>query len=286
MNWRWRQLFRQRGRGGGIGADPNLEFGADGPGREASDFDLSARSADWMHRIGRAASATTAERALALPEFHLIRTGDHFEASPGQARARTDAATLSAYAKERLCFSSALPAAQRAALEKALLSVLSGHPALCRRMLLAKPIDVALVSEAVSFRALGFPPHTNERALGVFWNQRSTPLAKLAIRVEAFSLRPWIAVHEMMHAVYFLALTEAERASIQDLLLPVYRDRRWVEEAVAVYAERAMGATYLPEDLDAPPPYGPIRRDWRKNQVFAHFMEKLLRPQSVTMALE
>lgn len=85
-------------------------------------------------------------------------------------------------------------------------------------------------------------------------------------------------VHEMAHAVHFLAFTESERQAIDQMLLPVYRSRRWVEEAVAIYAERAFGAEYGEDDLNAPGLYGKTRRDWSERHVFAQFMDELMRP--------
>jgi hypothetical protein len=85
-------------------------------------------------------------------------------------------------------------------------------------------------------------------------------------------------IHEMTHAVHFLAFTQKEREDIDRSLMPVYLNRTWVEEAVAIYAEKAFGAKYNENELNAPGLYGKTRREWHDKHMFALFMSELLRP--------
>ena len=70
-----------------------------------------------------------------------------------------------------------------------------------------------------------------------------------------------------------------KRDKIDRMLMPVYRSKRWVEEAVAIYAERAFGAEYTEGDLRAPGLYGKTRRDWNPDHVFSLFTKELFRPE-------
>lgn len=202
-----------------------------------------------------------------------------FEA-PRKPRARTAPELVSRLVDEklRLSFNGAAEPEQKAALS-GLSRVVSGNPAICRRLLLAKPIEVVLIPSGRDYREYGFPPNTNPIASGIFFNDDKAPTALLGLREELVSRKRHLMVHEMTHAVHFLALTKVERESIDKFLMPVYRSRRWVDEAVAIYAEKAFGAVYSEDELDAPGLYGKTRRDWRDRSVFALFMDELLWPE-------
>jgi hypothetical protein len=158
------------------------------------------------------------------------------------------------------------------------LRVLRGNPALTKRMLLAKPVSVVIVPEGHDYRSFGFPRNTNPNAAGIFWNSSKDEVALLGLREELIEKMPHLMVHEMAHAVHFLAFTQKERDDIDKFLLPVYRSRRWVEEAVAIYAERAFGARYSDSELAQRDLYGQTRREWNDRQVFAKFIAELMRP--------
>lgn len=263
-------------------ADESLdEFVGAGDERAPSLLDLSPRSKDWQQRLGafsrQGAPPLTASQ-LALPAFTLVRGGDLFERPKRELR-RTDPQLLAVYREKRLelVANGAARVEQEAAVE-GVLRVLSGNPALLLRMSIAKPISLIIVPKGRDFRELGFPPNTNPNAAGIFWNGPKDERALLGLREERIVAKPWLMVHEMAHAVHFLAFTEKEREAIDQMLLPVYRSRRWVEEAVAIYAERAFGAEYGEDDLRAPGLYGKTRRDWNDRQVFARFIEELMRP--------
>lgn len=295
------------GRKGAPGAasDEEFEGGAD---RAPAPFDLARGRARWQESLSRLARPGASSpwgpglaepshpsppggagpRAplanapdLALPAFSLVRGGDLFEAPRGARRARTPPDLLDAYAGQQLQLVGPRPPADvRDAAVQGVLRVLAGNPALARRMLLVRPVRLVVIPPGHDFRQHGFPPHTNPRAAGVFWNGPQDEHALLGLREERVLAKPWLMVHEMTHAVHLLAFTPKEREDIDRMLMPVYRSQRWVEEALAIYAERAFGARYDEDDLNAPGLYGKTRRDWDPQHVFSLFVAELFRPSS------
>jgi hypothetical protein len=256
------------------------EFVGEGEERAASPLDINPKSKDWQARLAKMSKSATLPSAaeLSLTAFTLIRGGDLFERTGGKP-ARSAPALVDTYADERLrLVANRAAATEKDAAMSGVLRVLRGNPALLKRMLLAKPVSVVIIPENRDFREFGFPRHTNPRAAGIFWNSSKDETALLGLREELIAGKPHLMVHEMTHAVHFLAFTEKERADIDKFLLPVYRSKRWVEEAVAIYAERAFGAKYAPEELSQPDLYGKTRRDWNDRQVFAKFIAELMRP--------
>lgn len=230
------------------------------------------------HRSGRPTSRVD----LALPAFTLIRGGDLFERG-GSTRTRrwaSDASLLEVFRSEQLrVVDNGVDRTTVGLAVEGLVRVVAGNAALCRRMLLAKPIRAILIPRGSDFRLFGFPRHTNPRSAGIFWNRPEDAEALLGLREEYVKPKPWLMIHEMTHAVHLLGLTSEERADIERLLMPVYRSRIWVEEAVAIYAERVFGAQYTEDDMNAPGLYGKTRRDWDPQHVFSLFMRMLLMPR-------
>lgn len=251
------------------------EFVGDGADRAAEELDLAVAARKWEQKVG--AASKRGPSALALPAFTLLRGGDLFERT-GKPK-RSDPALLDRYRDEnlRLEANGVAKSEQDSAVE-GVLRVLSGNPAVLGRMAIAKPIRLALIPQGEDFRRFGFPRHTNPHAAGIFWNDEKDDSALIGLREEHVARRPHLMVHEMTHAVHLIGLTKKERDDIDQFLLPVYRSRRWVEEAVAIYAERAFGAKYTEEDLQAPGLYGKTRRDWQPRHVFSLFMAEWLRP--------
>ncbi len=254
------------------------EFLADGEARTATPLELGK---GWEARLATLTQKASAPMDLALPAFTLIRGGDLYEPPKASKRSKTDAPLLDRYQELALRWrDNGVAREERDAARAGVLKVLGGNPAICRRLLLAKPIDVVLVPAGQDFRAHGFPRHTHPHALGVFWNGPGDARALLGLREEHVLSKPYLMVHEMMHAVHFLALTAAEREAIDKHLLPVFLYKNWVEEVVAIHAERAFGAAYGEDDLRAPEPYGRARREWSARSVFARFIDELLRPDA------
>lgn len=259
------------------------EFVGKGEARAATPLDLGAGSRtakDWQKRLGELSKreGLPEAREIVLSAFTLVRGGDLFE-RPSAERARSSPELVALFAGERLrLIANRAAAPEKDAAMAGVLRVVEGNPALLKRMLLAKPIRVVIIPKGQDFRAYQFPPHTNPHAAGIFWNSAKDDQALLGLREELIAEKPWLMIHEMAHAVHFLGFTEKEQAAIDQMLRPVYRSRRWVEEAVAIYAERAFGAKYTEEELAQPDLYGKIRREWSERHVFAEFIEELMRP--------
>lgn len=253
------------------------EFVGTGEARNATPLELGR---GWEARLSALTNKTAQPLDVSLPAFTLIKGGDLFQPSKKKPRLPTEPELLDRYKELRLrLIHNKVSATERETAMAGVMRVLAGNPALCRRMLLGKPIDLVLVPKGKDFRSYGFPPHTNPNALGIFWSSPKDERALVGLREEHIASKPYLMVHEMTHAVHFLALTAAEREAIDKHLLPTYRYQRWVEEVVAIHAERAFGAAYTPDDMRAPEPYGRVRREWTDRAVFSLFIDELLRPR-------
>lgn len=245
-------------------------------GEDRSAAPLEVRG-DWAAKLSAITREKPGASDLALPAFSLVRGGDLFEA-PQKKREPTPGTLIDTYRARVDLVHNKCAATERDAAMLGVLRVVSGNPAICRRMLLAKPVRVVLVPRGRDFREYGFPPHTNPYAAGIFWNGPHDERALIGLREEEI-VRPHLMIHEMAHAVHLMGMTVKEREEIDQMLMPVYRSKRWVEEAVAIYAERAFGAKYSEAELAAPDLYGKTRREWTDRAVFALFMDELLRPK-------
>ncbi len=261
---------------GTISFDELLE----GEDRAAEPLDLAPeRARDWQKKLAEISRQKVEAPELALPAFTLVRGGDLFERAKAKAPVRGVPGELSTALESRLrLVPNRAPAEERDAAWAGTMAVVSGNPALARRMLLAKPITLTIIPEGRDYRSYGFPRHTNPNAAGIFWNGTGEERAQIALREEWIVAKPYLAWHEMMHAVHLLAFTTREREMLDRFLLPVAVTRRRVEEVLAIYAERAMGADYGADDLGAPGIYGQTRRDWADRAVLAQFMRELLLP--------
>ena len=273
---------RQKGPAPAVQRGPYAvdEFVGDGGDRIACPLDLEPgpRAREWQQRLAGLTRSTVTPADLALSAFTLIRGGDLYQGPKRAARPRTDPGLLATYQQERISLvPNGAAAPEREAALQGSLRVLGGSPALCRRMLLAKPISLVIIPSGADFRSHGFPPSTNPAAAGIFWNGPEDR-ALIGLREELILEKPWLMVHEMTHAVHLLGLTSTEREDIDRYLVPVYRNRRWVEEVVAIYAERAHGARYTDAELASRDRYGQTRREWTDQAVFSKFIAELFRP--------
>lgn len=258
-------------------AGTSLDEFVGGEDRAAAPLELGR--GDWQAKLAAITKEAPGASDVVLSAFTLVRGGDLFEA-PKKKKLPTPAPLLDTYAGQRLqLVSNRCARAECELAVQGVLRVLRGNPALCRRMLLAKPLRLVLIPKGRDFRELGFPPHTNPNAAGIFWNGPQDAEAMIGLREELISAMPHLMIHEMAHAVHLLGFTEKERQEIDRMLMPVYRSKRWVEEAVAIHAERAFGASYSEAELAAPDLYGKTRREWTDRAVFALFAAELFRPE-------
>jgi hypothetical protein len=231
----------------------------------------------WQKRLGAITKDPPGPSDLTLSAFTLVRGGDLFE-SPKTKRVETPRSLLDTYRERLALHPNKAAKEEREAAMQGILRVIAGNPAVCRRMLLAKPLEIVIIPKGRDYREFGFPPHTNPRAAGIFWNGPKDPSAMIGLREELIVEKPYLMIHEMAHAVHLLGFTQKEREDIDKMLVPVYRSRRWVEEVVAIYAERAFGADYTEAELSSPDLYGKTRREWTDRAVFSLFTEELFRP--------
>lgn len=267
----WRR--RKSTDGAGFSLDEYLGEGENA--RAASPLEL----ARWQERLSKLTSNPLTPRDLALPAFSLVRGGDLYEPPKSATRTKTSPELVDTYADQRLRLAKTKTSTELsdAALE-GILRVVRGNPAICRRMLLAKPISVIVLPKGHDFRQYGFPANANPRAAGLFWNTPSTEQALIGLREELVLEKPYLMIHEMTHAVHLMGMTQAEREDIDRMLVPVYRSRRWVEEVVAIYSECVFSADYSREDLEGRSLYAKTRREFTDRAVFSLFMMELLRP--------
>ena len=260
---------------GGFSLDEFID-GSDG--REASPLELARDPSRWQRELADVLKRAQPERReLALSAFTLLRGGDLFERA--RPPSRTEQHVLDTFSSERIRLRANGAAAEiQDAAMQGILRVVEGNPAVCMRMVLAKPIDLVIIPVGEDYRRFGFPPNTNPRAAGIFYNAEGLVAALIGLREELVLSKPWLMIHEMTHAVHLMGLTKKERDDIDARLVPVYRSRRWVEEVIAIYAERAFGAVYTDAELRSPDLYGKTRRQWTDRAVFSLFMAELLRP--------
>ena len=213
-----------------------------------------------------------------LAAFSLLMGGDIFESvgarlpSDGKRRAQTYTRThlqIQAHGS-----SSAAVESVRADVTR----LIEGNLELISRLEVARPIQVELVPAGHPLSRYGFPRSAHPQAVGLFWDDPSWPTARMALRQEKLTTIPQLAIHEMAHAIHFIALTAPERELVYRLLLPTYRSRAAVDEVFAIYSEREFVGAFTPEDLRAPGIYGLARQRWSEDHVFTRFIRQLYAP--------
>lgn len=226
------------------------------------------------------ASPIDAEVAKRLPlgSFALLAQGDVFESvggkppPDGRKRAR---AYLDAKVK-------VVPHGAPAALVEQVLGELerqvAGSPELLARLNAARPISIDLVPPGAPMKKLGYPASVSPRASGLFWNQPDWTEARIAYRQERLGVDPALVVHEMAHAIHFLAFTEDERAQLYRLMLPTYRSKAAVDEVFAIYSEREFLPGFGAREKQAPGVYGVARQRWNEEHVMTRFVRHLYFP--------
>ncbi len=211
-----------------------------------------------------------------IAAFSILRGGDVFERSSakadiarGEAEAYVAAIELEGHGAE---------AAEIARVRQDAAQLLAGNPALVRRMAIAKALRIDIAPPGGAFTKLGLPRAMSSHVAGVFWDVPEWSKARIVVRRERLPDTPALVAHELGHAIFYLAFTDAERALIYDLLRPTFGSRASMDEAFAIYTEREVQSAFDAKDRAAPGIYGAVRRQWSNDQVFTRFVRKLYFP--------
>lgn len=212
-----------------------------------------------------------------LAAFSILRGGDVFErAAPKVDRATVEAAK--AYVNGLELEAHGASAAEVARTRDDAVALLAGNPKLVERMAAAKPLRFDIAPPGAAFTKLGLPRNMSPNVAGVFWDVPAWPKARIVVRRERLGDTPALVAHELGHAVFYLAMSNAERTSIYDILRPTFGSRASMDEAFAIYSEREVQSGFEAKDRAAPGIYGAVRRQWSNDQVFTRFVRKLYFP--------
>ena len=214
-------------------------------------------------------------RRLPLSAFAVLKGGDAFDAVAAAPDGLSQRARC--YCDTKLLFDKRVSATSMAKVRRDATVVFSGNPQLLARIEEQKPLRVDIIEPGGSLHAAGYPPSTNERCAGLFWDHPSWPEARLAFRSEHL-IEETLVAHELAHAVHFIACTKAERALIDGVLQPAFVDRQSIDEAFAIYSEREFCRDFTALERGAPGIYGFVRRQWHEDHVFTRFIRKLWWP--------
>ena len=213
-----------------------------------------------------------------LSAFALLEGGDVFE-SVGGKPPREGPARARAYAASKLVFhlhGAGLELAER--VRKDVTRLVEANLELLSRLEVARPIDIELVPPGQPLSRYGFPKSTHPNAVGLFWDDPTWASARMALRQEKLAEVPQLAVHEMAHAIHFLAFTREERDLIYRVLLRTYGAKSAVDEVFAIYTEREFLGRWTEHDKQAPGVYGMARQRWSEDHGFTRFVRHLYYP--------
>jgi hypothetical protein len=160
----------------------------------------------------------------------------------------------------------------------AIVEQLAGNPSLTARLERQRPLVIDLVPEGKALGRYGFPDNVVPNAAGLFWDHPSWERARIALREEHLEKESALVVHEMAHAIHYLAFTAKERELIYKVLRPTFGSRAAMDEVFAIYSEREFLPTFDEEQQRAPGVYGVTRRQWDENHLFTRFVRKLYFP--------
>jgi hypothetical protein len=213
----------------------------------------------------------------ALTAFAVLLGGDAFERSDGKANFAHDAAENYADAHLRIKAHFAPKNTVRFVRER-VAELICANPPLIRRLLATKKIRVDIIPPKKSMVKYGFPEASSARAAGLFWDHPDWPEARMALRREHVGGDNALVVHEMAHAIHYLAFTARERKRIYQVLKPVFDSRAAMDEVFAIYSEREMVDNFSALQKRAPGVYGFTRKQWDEDHLFTRFVRKLYRP--------
>lgn len=212
-----------------------------------------------------------------LAAFAVLKGGDTFERAAPKVDSSTRAAA-EAYINAVELQSHGAESTEVARTRNDAVQLLAGNPGLVQRMAAAKPLRFDIAPPNAAFTKLGLPRAMSPHVAGVFWDAPDWPKARIVVRRERLSDTPALVAHELGHAVFYLAFSNAERTLIYDLLRPTFGSRASMDEAFAIYSEREVQTGFEAKDRAAPGIYGAVRRQWSDDHVFTRFVRKLYFP--------
>jgi hypothetical protein len=219
-----------------------------------------------------------AGRRLPLTAFALLKGGDVFEDLGGTAPPE-GLSLAKAWVKEKVVLHAhGAEKAEEKYVRAQLARQLAGNPELTARMQAGRSFSVDLIPPGEPMSRFGYPKAVSPQTLGLFWDHPSWERGRMALRREHLHQDPTLVVHEMAHAIHYLAFTKEERDTIYRLLLPRFRTQSAVDEVFAIYSERELGGDFSEADVRAPGIYGLARKQWNENHLFTRFVRHLYFP--------
>jgi hypothetical protein len=220
--------------------------------------------------------ADAVARAIPLPAFAILTGGDAVEAAGARHR---DPTAARRWAGRQLGFAGDTPAGEVERVRHDAVTLLCGNSALVARLESAKPISVTIVATDRVILPPGFPRAAAPSVAGLFWDEPAWPEARILLRRDRLSDDPTLVVHELAHAVHYLAFTRAERDTIDVVLGRAFGTRSEIDEVFAIYSEREFLDGFGDAEKRAPGIYGFTRRQWSEGHLFTRFVRKLYRPE-------
>lgn len=213
-----------------------------------------------------------------LGAFTLLSGGDVFEMTGGQPPAE-GATRAQRYVQSRIQILPHRASAEHVAhVRREIARLIGGNLQLLARLEAAKPIEIQVIPEGMPLSKFGFPRGVSKTAIGLFWDDTGWDTARMALREEKLFEVPQLTVHEMAHAIHFLAFTADERELIYRTMLRTYRSHASVDEAFAIYSEREFLESFSEHDKRAPGVYGVARQRWNEDHLFTRFVRYLYFP--------
>ena len=226
------------------------------------------------------AKPLTAEAGKKFPlsAFTLLEGGDVFEMVNGRPPADGQARAKAYVQKFVTVDRHGAGVEYEDRIRSELVRQLQGNTQLISRLETNRPIAVDVIPENVAMAKYGYPKGVSRNASGLFWDHPDWPKARIAFRQERLLTEGHLVVHEMAHALSFLAFTEEERDAVYRIMLPTYRAKVAVDEVFAIYSEREFQNAFRDIDKRAPGVYGMARQRWNENHVFTRFVRNLYFP--------
>jgi len=226
------------------------------------------------------AKPLTAEAGKKFPlsAFTLLEGGDVFEMVNGRPPADGQARAKAYLQKFVTVDRHGAGAEYEDRVRSEMVRQLQGNTQLISRLETGRPIAVDVIPENVAMAKYGYPKGVSRNASGLFWDHPDWPKARIAFRQERLLTEGHLVVHEMAHAISFLAFTEEERDAVYRIMLPTYRVKVAVDEVFAIYSEREFQNAFRDIDKKAPGVYGMARQRWNENHVFTRFVRNLYFP--------